>query len=207
MESRWRLQVVPRDEVLALLDGFCIESKGPEVVQLLDVKLWRIFHEFPSRDVVIERYVLSFQNWQLIDFFWVWILLEHFFMKNVRCLTNSFSSDQLAVLPGFCRMLSGMIFFTLSIEAPSFLKSHIHQVARFWLVSRISMDSYTFLTSRKMFETFANHETAAETVRGVLEKYLSNERAFASSIDKKCLAICWEHDVCCLEWNGHGQSW
>jgi len=63
-------QVVPRDEVLALLDGFCIESKGPEVVQ-------------------------------------------------------------------------------------------------------------------KMFETFANHETAAETVRGVLEKYLSNERAFASSIEKK----------------------
>ena len=54
-----------------------------------------IFHKFPSRDVVIERYVEGVFR-QLIDFFWVWILLEHFFM-NVRCLTNSFSSDQLAV--------------------------------------------------------------------------------------------------------------
>eukprot|EP00438_Fugacium_kawagutii_P004907 Skav229220 [mRNA] locus=scaffold2439:167262:171967:+ [translate_table: standard] len=37
----------------------------------------------------------------------------------------------------------------------------------------------------KMFEGFANHQAAAETVRGVLEKYLSNERPFATSIDKK----------------------
>jgi hypothetical protein len=41
--------------------------------------------------------------------------------------------------------------------------------------------------SRKMFEGFANHQAAAETVRGVLEKYLSNERPFAASIDKKSL--------------------
>ena len=40
---------------------------------------------------------------------------------------------------------------------------------------------------RKMFEGFANHQAAAETVRGVLEKYLSNERPFAASIDKKSL--------------------
>ena len=38
-----------------------------------------------------------------------------------------------------------------------------------------------------MFESFANHQAAAETVRGVLEKYLSNERPFAASIDKKSL--------------------
>lgn len=38
-----------------------------------------------------------------------------------------------------------------------------------------------------MFEGFANHQAAAETVRGVLEKYLSNERPFAASIDKKSL--------------------
>ena len=40
---------------------------------------------------------------------------------------------------------------------------------------------------RKMFEGFANHQAAAETVRGVLEKYLSNERPFAASIEKKSL--------------------
>eukprot|EP00438_Fugacium_kawagutii_P012883 Skav227072 [mRNA] locus=scaffold4434:1758:15971:+ [translate_table: standard] len=38
---------------------------------------------------------------------------------------------------------------------------------------------------QKMFEGFASHQAAAETVRGVLEKYLSNERPFAASIDKK----------------------
>ena len=43
-----------------------------------------------------------------------------------------------------------------------------------------------------MFEGFANHQAAAETVRGVLEKYLSNERPFAASIDKKSLGSC--HD-------------
>ena len=42
-------------------------------------------------------------------------------------------------------------------------------------------------TLRKMFEGFANHQAAAETVRGVLEKYLSNERPFAGSIEKKSL--------------------
>ena len=38
---------------------------------------------------------------------------------------------------------------------------------------------------RKMFASIANNEVAAETVRGVLEKYLSNERPFAASIEKK----------------------
>ncbi|CAE7222177.1 ACC2, partial [Symbiodinium necroappetens] len=37
----------------------------------------------------------------------------------------------------------------------------------------------------QMFASFANREAASETVRGVLEKYLSNERPFAASIEKK----------------------
>ncbi|CAK9065853.1 Acetyl-CoA carboxylase (ACC) [Includes: Biotin carboxylase], partial [Durusdinium trenchii] len=41
------------------------------------------------------------------------------------------------------------------------------------------------LDEQKMFASFANNEVAAETVRGVLEKYLSNERPFAASIEKK----------------------
>eukprot|EP00438_Fugacium_kawagutii_P004903 Skav229216 [mRNA] locus=scaffold2439:123806:138301:+ [translate_table: standard] len=42
-----------------------------------------------------------------------------------------------------------------------------------------------WIAATKMFEGFASHQAAAETVRGVLEKYLSNERPFAASIDKK----------------------
>ena len=38
---------------------------------------------------------------------------------------------------------------------------------------------------QQMFASFANREAASETVRGVLEKYLSNERPFAASIEKK----------------------
>ncbi|CAK9065571.1 Acetyl-CoA carboxylase 2 [Includes: Biotin carboxylase] [Durusdinium trenchii] len=41
------------------------------------------------------------------------------------------------------------------------------------------------MLDEKMFASFANNEVAAETVRGVLEKYLSNERPFAASIEKK----------------------
>ncbi|CAE7840236.1 unnamed protein product, partial [Symbiodinium necroappetens] len=37
----------------------------------------------------------------------------------------------------------------------------------------------------QVFSGFANREAAAETVRGVLEKYLSNERPFAASIQNK----------------------
>ncbi|CAE7605731.1 ACC1 [Symbiodinium natans] len=37
----------------------------------------------------------------------------------------------------------------------------------------------------QLFASFANRDAAAETVRGVLEKYLSNERPFAASIDQK----------------------
>lgn len=38
---------------------------------------------------------------------------------------------------------------------------------------------------RQLFESFGNKEAAAETVRGVLERYLSFERPFASSIEEK----------------------
>ena len=111
--------------------------------------------------------------------------------------TDSFH-DFLCVFWYCCEHYSrNLDFALLSLGENLHPYSHIHYVARFWLVNWWSL---SFLTPRKMFETFANHETAAETVRGVLEKYLSNERAFASSIEKKCLAICChehpQHPLC-----------
>eukprot|EP00434_Breviolum_minutum_P044305 symbB.v1.2.039556.t2/scaffold6638.1/size16554/1 len=46
------------------------------------------------------------------------------------------------------------------------------------------------LIVERMFAGFANREAAAETVRGVLEKYLYNERPFAASILKKQPYVC-----------------
>lgn len=56
-------------------------------------------------------------------------------------------------------------------------------------------------TVAQMFAGFANHEAAAETVRGVLEKYLSNERPFAASIPKK-----QPYDKLLLELIGEGKE-
>lgn len=53
------------------------------------------------------------------------------------------------------------------------------------LLDGYSIDAKGPLVVQKMFASFANNEVAAETVRGVLEKYLSNERPFAASIEKK----------------------
>ena len=42
---------------------------------------------------------------------------------------------------------------------------------------------------QKLFASFANRSAAAETVRGVLEKYLSYERPFAQSIGRGALEL------------------
>jgi len=52
-----------------------------------------------------------------------------------------------------------------------------------------------------MFEGFANPESAAESVQGILEKYLSNERPFAASIQKK-----QPYDELLLELIGEGKE-
>ncbi|CAJ1437758.1 unnamed protein product, partial [Effrenium voratum] len=57
------------------------------------------------------------------------------------------------------------------------------------------------LLVQRMFSGFANRQAAAETVRGMLEKYLSNERPFASSIQKK-----QPYDKLLLELIGEGKE-